>query len=50
MKTLLRALPDIARLIARLVGDPVLPRAAKIALAAAAIYLESRGPSTIYEL
>ena len=41
MKTLLRALPDIARLIARLVGDPVLPRAAKIALAAAAIYLVS---------
>jgi uncharacterized membrane protein YkvA (DUF1232 family) len=38
---LLRALPDIARLIARLVGDPVLPRAAKIALAAAAIYLAS---------
>ena len=41
MKTLLRALPDIARLIARLVGDPVLPRTAKIALAAAAIYLAS---------
>ena len=41
MKLLLRALPDIARLIARLVGDPVLPRAAKIALAAAAIYLAS---------
>jgi uncharacterized membrane protein YkvA (DUF1232 family) len=38
---LLRALPDIARLIARLVGDPVLPRAAKVALAAAAIYLAS---------
>jgi uncharacterized membrane protein YkvA (DUF1232 family) len=38
---LLRALPDIARLIARLVGDPVLPRAVKIALAAAAIYLAS---------
>jgi uncharacterized membrane protein YkvA (DUF1232 family) len=38
---LLRALPDIARLIARLVGDPVLPRAAKIALAAAAFYLAS---------
>jgi uncharacterized membrane protein YkvA (DUF1232 family) len=38
---LLRALPDIARLIARLVGDPVLPRAAKIALAAAALYLVS---------
>ena len=41
MKALLRALPDIARLIARLVGDPVLPRAAKIALAAAALYLVS---------
>ena len=38
---LLRALPDIARLIARLVRDPVLPRAVKIALAAAAIYLAS---------
>jgi uncharacterized membrane protein YkvA (DUF1232 family) len=41
VRALLRALPDIARLIARLVGDPVLPRAAKIALAAAAIYLVS---------
>src|SRR5204863_3036773 len=41
VKTLLRALPDVARLIGRLVGDPVLPRAAKIALAAAAIYLAS---------
>ena len=41
MRFLLRALPDIARLIARLVGDPVLPRAAKVALAAAAIYLIS---------
>ena len=41
MKALLRALPDIVRLIARLVGDPVLPRAAKIALAAAALYLVS---------
>jgi len=39
VRALLRALPDIARLIARLVGDPVLPRAAKIALAAAALYL-----------
>jgi uncharacterized membrane protein YkvA (DUF1232 family) len=38
---LLRALPDVARLMARLVGDPVLPRAAKIALAAAALYLVS---------
>ena len=41
MKALLRALPDIARLIARLVRDPVLPRAAKVALAAAAVYLAS---------
>jgi uncharacterized membrane protein YkvA (DUF1232 family) len=39
MKGLLRALPDIARLIARLVRDPVLPRPAKIALAAAVLYL-----------
>jgi uncharacterized membrane protein YkvA (DUF1232 family) len=38
---LLRALPDVARLTARLVSDPVLPRAAKIALAAAAVYLLS---------
>jgi uncharacterized membrane protein YkvA (DUF1232 family) len=41
MKGLLRALPDIGRLIARLVADPVLPRTAKIALAAAAVYLLS---------
>ncbi len=41
MKTMLRALPDIARMIARLVADPVLPRAAKIALAAAVVYLAS---------
>lgn len=40
-KALLRALPDIARLVARLVGDPVLPRSVKIALAAAAVYLAS---------
>ena len=39
--TLLRALPDVARLIARLVRDPVLPRGVKIALAAAAVYLLS---------
>jgi uncharacterized membrane protein YkvA (DUF1232 family) len=38
---LLRALPDIGRLIARLVADPRLPRTAKIALAAAAVYLLS---------
>jgi uncharacterized membrane protein YkvA (DUF1232 family) len=41
VKFLLRALPDIARLVARLAGDPILPRAAKIALAAAAVYLVS---------
>ena len=41
MKALLRALPDLARLLARLVADPVLPRAAKIALAAALVYLAS---------
>lgn len=41
MKALLRALPDLARLIARLVADPALPRPAKIALAAAAVYLAS---------
>ena len=32
---------DVARLIARLVGDPSLPRAAKIALGVAAVYLLS---------
>ena len=41
MKTLLRALPDIARLVAKVVSDPILPRAAKIALAAALLYLAS---------
>src|SRR5215470_15228382 len=41
MKTLLRALPDVVRLVARLATDPVLPRAAKIALAAAVVYLMS---------
>jgi len=41
VKALLRALPDLGRLIVRLVADPVLPRAAKIALAAAAVYLLS---------
>jgi uncharacterized membrane protein YkvA (DUF1232 family) len=39
MRALLRALPDIARTIARLVADPVLPTAAKVALAAAVVYL-----------
>lgn len=41
MKALLRALPDLVRLVTRLATDPVLPRAAKIALAAAAVYLLS---------
>ena len=41
MTQLLRALPDLVRLIARLVGDPLLPRAAKIALGAAMVYLAS---------
>jgi uncharacterized membrane protein YkvA (DUF1232 family) len=41
VKNLLRALPDLVRLIARLVGDPLLPRAAKVALAAAMVYLAS---------
>ena len=41
MKQLLRALPNLVRLIAKLVTDPTLPRAAKIALAAAMVYLAS---------
>ena len=41
MKALLRALPDLARMLTRLVADPVLPRAATIALAAALVYLAS---------
>ena len=41
MKELLKTLPNLVRLIARLVGDPFLPRAAKIALAAAMVYLAS---------
>jgi uncharacterized membrane protein YkvA (DUF1232 family) len=41
VKALLRSLPDVLRLVTRLVSDPVLPRAAKIALAAAAVYLLS---------
>src|SRR5438876_10710292 len=41
MRTLLRALPDIARTIARLAADPILPTAAKVALAAAGVYLVS---------
>ncbi len=41
MIQLVRALPDLVRLIARLLGDPLLPRAAKIALGAAMVYLAS---------
>jgi uncharacterized membrane protein YkvA (DUF1232 family) len=41
VRALLRALPDLMRLVYRLAGDPVLPRAAKIALGAAALYLLS---------
>ena len=41
MRALLRVLPDLARLILRLAADPVLPRAAKIVLVAAAVYLAS---------
>jgi uncharacterized membrane protein YkvA (DUF1232 family) len=41
MKELLKAVPSLARLLARLVGDPLLPRSAKIALAAAMVYLAS---------
>jgi uncharacterized membrane protein YkvA (DUF1232 family) len=41
VKDLLRALPDLGRLLVRLVRDPTLPRAAKIALGAAIVYLAS---------
>ena len=41
MKQLLRALPQLVRLIARLAAEPTLPRAAKIALGAALVYLAS---------
>jgi uncharacterized membrane protein YkvA (DUF1232 family) len=41
VKDLLRALPDLGRLLTRLVADPVLPRAAKLALGAAVLYLAS---------
>ena len=41
MRALLRALPDIVRTIGRLALDPVLPKAAKVALAAAVLYLVS---------
>jgi uncharacterized membrane protein YkvA (DUF1232 family) len=38
---LLRALPNLVRLVGKLVADPLLPRAAKVALAAAMVYLAS---------
>ena len=41
LKSLARALPDLVRMLARIVTDPELPRAAKIALAAALVYLLS---------
>jgi uncharacterized membrane protein YkvA (DUF1232 family) len=41
MKALLRALPDIVRTISGLAKDPVLPKAAKLALAAVVLYLVS---------
>jgi uncharacterized membrane protein YkvA (DUF1232 family) len=41
MKQLLRALPALVRMIGRLVRDPALPRPAKLALLAAALYLAS---------
>jgi uncharacterized membrane protein YkvA (DUF1232 family) len=41
VRALLRALPAIARAVVGLAADPNLPRGAKIALAAAAVYLAS---------
>ena len=41
MIQLIRALPDLIRLIAKLVRDPMLPRAAKVALAAVMVSLAS---------
>jgi uncharacterized membrane protein YkvA (DUF1232 family) len=41
VRALLRALPEIVRLLGRLARDPVLPRPAKIAIAAAAVYIAS---------
>jgi uncharacterized membrane protein YkvA (DUF1232 family) len=41
MRALLRALPELTRTLARVAADPVLPRAAKVALAAAVLYLVS---------
>jgi uncharacterized membrane protein YkvA (DUF1232 family) len=41
VRTLFRALPDVVRTIVRLAADPVLPTAAKVAIAAAVLYLVS---------
>jgi len=41
VRELLRALPQLGRLLAGLVADPILPRSAKIALAAALVYVVS---------
>ena len=41
MRSLWRLVPEMGRLLARLAADPVLPRGAKIALVAAALYLLS---------
>jgi uncharacterized membrane protein YkvA (DUF1232 family) len=41
VKTFLRTLPDLVRLVARLVADPLLPRSVKLAVAAAVVYLLS---------
>jgi uncharacterized membrane protein YkvA (DUF1232 family) len=41
MKALLRALPDVVRFVGRLLTDSGLPRPAKLALAAAVLYLAS---------
>jgi uncharacterized membrane protein YkvA (DUF1232 family) len=41
VKALLQALPTIVRAVVGLAADPSLPRGAKIALAAAALYLAS---------
>jgi uncharacterized membrane protein YkvA (DUF1232 family) len=41
VKALMRALPQIARMLAKLLLDPRLPRPAKVALVALAFYLAS---------
>jgi uncharacterized membrane protein YkvA (DUF1232 family) len=41
MRALVRALPDLVRMVGRLALDPALPRGTKLALAAAAVYLAS---------